>query len=325
MSNNRKCSNLLPLHMAELPTSKRYGVVTGGTDGIGKAIAFRLASSGVGLVLVGRHRDKGEAAAQAIRGRTGNQHVSFEQADLGLMREVNRLADKLMATLPRLDYLVLSAGIVRGQRVLTGEGVESNFAVTYLGRFALVQRVLPMLAASGRSSAASQILVIGGAAQGGTIHYSDVSLSRGFATLKAVSQFCAANDLFVVEQNRRIEAQGWTGRVTIASLKVGAVKTAIRRQFPLWMKVLVPLLIDPFITLAPDTIAASAEQLLLDPAHETASGRLFRQIRHMVPAREIAQTHDPDEGRRLWAASEGWVASALADSARTQHTPGQYA
>src|SRR4029453_11145863 len=114
-------------------------------------------------------------------------------------------------------------------------------------------------------------LVIGGALRNGVIHYEDVNLTKRFSTLAAVSQFCKANDVFVIEQARRIDklSQGGT---TISTLKVGAVRTNIRNQFPLWMKVIVRLLVDPFLATTPDAIAISAQGLLLEPQYEGRSG-----------------------------------------------------
>ena len=54
------------------PLRRRYGawaVVTGATDGIGRAIAFRLAAAGLGLVLVGRNPEKLAAVAAEIKAK----------------------------------------------------------------------------------------------------------------------------------------------------------------------------------------------------------------------------------------------------------------
>ncbi len=290
----------------------RWALVTGGTDGIGKSIARRLAARGLGVIIVGSNFEKGEAAERALRRDSGNDNVRFLRADLSLMRNVEALAAQACALSPRLSYLVHSAGIVRGRRVLTEEGIESNFAIGYLSRFALTRLLLPCLSSPNGTDSAARILVIGGAKRNGVIHYDDISLARKFSTLAAVSQFCEANDLFVVEQSRRLAAAGGSPRVTITTLKVGAVSTNIRNQFPLWMKIAVRLLLDPFLAVSPNAIAASAESLLLGPEFEGTSGAIFTQIRRMKATPPGRRTHDPQEGRRLWELSERLVADALA-------------
>jgi len=289
--------------------------VTGGTDGIGKAIALGLARAGVSVLLVGSNRQKGEAAADRLRKGARNARVQFIQADLSLMRDVETLATRIAAEGPQLRYLVLCAGMVRGRYGLTSEGLEANFALNYLGRFVLTQRLLPSLEAGGEADAAARILVINGAAENGKIHYEDVNLAARFNMLRAVAQFCGANDAFVVEQARRLVEAGLGPRVTIATLKVGAVRTKIREQFPLWMKLLVPVLIDPFLAVEPEAIAASALRLLLDREFEGTTGALFLHIKRFKPASPAKRSHDAAQGARLWELSQRLAAQAQASGA----------
>jgi NAD(P)-dependent dehydrogenase (short-subunit alcohol dehydrogenase family) len=294
---------------------RRVALVTGGTDGIGKAIARVLAQEGIGVVLVGSNAEKGAAAVPELRQTSGNADIEFLGADLSLIRNVDVLAAEVSKRWPRLHYLVLCAGIVRGQHTLTSEGIETNFAINYLGRFALIERLLANLAVQGLADQAARILVISGAAQDGKIHYDDVNLTGRFGVLRAVSQFCEANDVFALELARRMTATAPTPLVTVTVLKVGAVRTNIRSQFPLWMKLFVPLVIDPFLSQTPQQIAASARQLLLDPKFEGASGALFRHIRQFKARKAGPRTSDPAEGRRLWALSEQLAAQARTASA----------
>ena len=124
-------------------------LITGGTDGMGKATAHQLAKLGARLLLVGRNRDKGEAAVSEIIRTSGSQTVFFLQADLSLVREMRRAAEHIRATFDRLDVLVHSAGAVFPQkRTETDEGLEISFAVGYLARFALTHELLDLLYAA---------------------------------------------------------------------------------------------------------------------------------------------------------------------------------
>jgi retinol dehydrogenase-14 len=291
---------------------RRIALVTGGTDGIGKAIARVLAQAGIGVVLVGSNAEKGAAAVRDLRQISGNDDIDFLGADLSLIRNVDVLAAEVSQRWSRLHYLVLCAGIVRGQHTLTSEGIETNFAINYLSRFALVDRLLANLAVRGRADQAARILVISGAAQAGKIQYDDVNLTRRFGVLRAVSQFCEANDVFALELARRMTP---SQNVAVTVLKVGAVRTNIRQQFPAWMKLLVPLVIDPFLSQTPAQIAASARHLLLDPKFEGVSGALFRHIKKFKAQKAGPRASDPAEGRRLWALSEQLAAQARKASA----------
>jgi NAD(P)-dependent dehydrogenase (short-subunit alcohol dehydrogenase family) len=168
--------------------SRKNALVTGGTDGVGKEVARGLALAGHRVIVVGRDAKKGALVEREMRETTGNVEVWFLQADLSLVREVNRLANEIAARWPALHYLVHSAGVVRGRRELTAEGVESNFAINYLSRFALTGRLLALLEAAGRPGEAARIMIVSGAAQNGTIHFDDVNLTTNFTTLRRLAE-----------------------------------------------------------------------------------------------------------------------------------------
>jgi NAD(P)-dependent dehydrogenase (short-subunit alcohol dehydrogenase family) len=197
----------------------------------------------------------------------------------------------------------ISAGIVRGRHVLTAEGVESNFATNYLGRVVFSVGLLPLLETSGSPDHRSRTLLISGAATNRHVHFDDVNLTRRFGTLRAVLQFCQANDLFTVEFAHRLARAG-ERRVTITCLKLGVVQTNIRREFPAWMKWLVPLVLDPLIGLSAREAAGVALRLLDDPEFENTSGPLFQLIKTFKPSAVPMSVRDPDARTRLWALSE---------------------
>ena len=266
-------------------------LVTGGTGGIGKEIARGLAQRGARVIIVGHDARNGAAA---IRELSGN--VEFLQADLTSMVETERLAREVSRRCDTLGTLVLSAVMVRARRVLTPEGIESNFALGYLSRFALVTHLQHILCPAAR------VLIINGAARNGTIRYDDINLDRRFSTIRAVSQLAAANDLFTLELARR------RPDLIALGLKLGPVRTGIRRQFPLWMKVLIPLFLDPFVTQPVERIGEAAMRLLVSTEFESASGRLFQFIKRFKPVDPGSHTGSPDAGRRLWELSAKLVA-----------------
>jgi NAD(P)-dependent dehydrogenase (short-subunit alcohol dehydrogenase family) len=296
----------------------KVALVTGGTDGIGKEIARQLATQGIRVIIVGRSHDKGVHAQRDLRDSTQNADVDFLEADLSLMAESRRLAKQIHSRWPTLHYLVHSAGILRGRRELTTEGIESNFATNYLSRFELTGHLLPLLSAAGHLGEAARIVVVSGAARYGKIHFDDVNLTSNFSTLRAVSQFCRANDLYTLELARRLVADGHASGVTITCLKVGVVKTNIRRDFPGWMKVLVPLVFDPLLGQTPQEAAEAALKLLRDKDLEGVTGALFLKITKLKQLTPNIHEFAGEQGRRLWDLSERLtgreVASANAPS-----------
>ncbi len=290
----------------------KTALVTGGTDGIGKEIARGLAREGFHLIVVGRDAAKGARAERDLRHATQNPNIDFLQADLGLVRDVERLAGDIGGRWPALHTMVLNAGVVSGRRELTAEGIESSFAINYLSRFVLTRRLLPALATAGRPNRAARIVIVSGAARHGKIHFDDVNLTSNFATLRAVLQSCQANDLFTVELARRLASDPADPRLTVTCLKLGVIKTNIRKGFPGWMKVLVPLLFDPLLGQTPHDAAQAALRLLLAEDLEGVSGALFVKIRKLRRVAPDADLLDRDQGRRLWGLSEQLAAKALA-------------
>ena len=286
----------------------KTALVTGGTDGIGKEVAHGLAIAGHQVIVVGRDREKGERAASEIKEATRNAEITYMQADLSLMSETHRLGDAITSLYPELHYLILGAGAVRGRRQLTAEGIESTFALNYLSRFALTQRLLPLLESAGRSNQGARIVLLNGAAQKGKFRFEDVNLTKNFSTVRSVIQFCAANDVFTVEMERR--RNGQPRNVAINCLKIGVVKTKIRREFPLWMKILVPIIFDPLLGQTPREVAESVLSLLLDKQFEGVGGGLFLKIKRFRRINPSNAATDPEKGRRLFELSERMVAEA---------------
>lgn len=289
----------------------KTALVTGGTDGIGKEVARGLARSGHRVGIVGRDAQKGDRVAQEIRQTTGNPHVEFFTADLTLMREAKRLSNEVPSRWTGLNYLVHSAGVVRGRRKLTDEGIESNFAVNYVSRFALTQSLLPLMKTASQPGNAARIVIISGAAQTGTIYFDDVNLTSKFGVLKMLGQSCRANDVFTVEQARRLAAND-ENQVTITCLKMGVVKTNIRNgsDFPRWMKMLMSML-DPLLAQTSEDAAKSALKLLLAPEYEGLTGALFvknKKFKQIVPGTSVTEEQI---GKRLWELSARLSASTV--------------
>ena len=78
------------------------------------------------------------------------------------MHEAHRLADEIERRWPVLHFLVHCAGVVLGRRMLTADGIETNFAVNYLVPGPLRPHPAPAarLEATGRPGAAARILLV---------------------------------------------------------------------------------------------------------------------------------------------------------------------
>lgn len=91
----------------------RTAVVTGGTNGIGRAVAMALAAAGARVAIHGRSASR----AADVAAELGQAHAGTFLADLGESGEAERLASAVTVALPSLDTVVLFSGA----DVLTGE------------------------------------------------------------------------------------------------------------------------------------------------------------------------------------------------------------
>src|ERR1700733_6007410 len=119
----------------------KVAIVTGGTQGLGAAVARQLAGAGaVGVVTCGRSQEAGASVASRIASETGCD-VRFVKADLGQVDDCRAVVAAADAAFGRVDILVNAAGITdRGDILGTGaELFDRMFAVNTRGPFFLMQ------------------------------------------------------------------------------------------------------------------------------------------------------------------------------------------
>lgn len=125
----------------------KIAVVTGGTQGLGAAIASLFAARGAaGIVICGRSRDKGEAQARAIAERSGARAV-FQQADLGNVEDCRSVIHRADSEFGRVDALVNAAALTDRGTILdtSPELFDAMFAVNVRGPFFLIQETLKLM------------------------------------------------------------------------------------------------------------------------------------------------------------------------------------
>ena len=92
----------------------RVAIITGGSKGLGLAMAAGLASAGCKTVIVNRNSEEGDDAAKKLNDQYDPESI-FISADVTNEEEVNAMVEKVMAKYGRIDILINSAGInIRG-------------------------------------------------------------------------------------------------------------------------------------------------------------------------------------------------------------------
>jgi NAD(P)-dependent dehydrogenase (short-subunit alcohol dehydrogenase family) len=181
-------------------------LITGATDGLGRALAHRLAAEGVDLILHGRDPGRLDQTADDIRDTHGVPRPRVVLADLAELAQVRRLADEIRAATDRLDVLVSNAGIGSGRpegrhRSTSVDGYELRFAVNYLAGFLLTVELLPLL----RASAPARIVNVASIGQT-PIDFDDLMIEKNYDGRRAYGQSKLAQIMSGFELAGRIPA-----------------------------------------------------------------------------------------------------------------------
>ncbi len=130
--------------------SGKYAVVTGGTRGIGRAIAEQLLRAGAGVALCGRDAGTAERAAAELREATGGE-VFGAAADVSQMDQVSRFFEAVRSRFGALDILVNNAGtgVFRSVQDMTPADWHSVIDLNLTGVFNCCHHALPLLRARG--------------------------------------------------------------------------------------------------------------------------------------------------------------------------------
>ncbi|MDF1756386.1 MAG: SDR family NAD(P)-dependent oxidoreductase [Verrucomicrobiales bacterium] len=125
-------------------------LLTGATDGIGLQTARMLVSRGHQVLLHGRNPEKLNAVADSLAAEYGNGLTDSYLADLSVMTEVAKLADRISEKCSHIDVVVNNAGVYRIADPKTGEGLDARFAVNAITPYLLTQKLWPLLGSTGR-------------------------------------------------------------------------------------------------------------------------------------------------------------------------------
>ena len=181
-------------------------LLTGATDGLGRALATRLAADGAELLIHGRDQERGRATIADIEAHTGSDRLHWLSADLASLDEVRALAAQVGERCERLDVLVNNAGIGTtlpgdGARIESRDGYELRFAVNYLAGYLLTRLLLPVL----ERSAPARVVSVSSAGQA-PIDFDDVMLERRYDGVQAYCQSKLAQVMLTFDLAEELDA-----------------------------------------------------------------------------------------------------------------------
>ena len=130
----------------------KTAIVTGGTYGIGNAIASLFVNEGAKVVIAGRDESKGRDALKVLRRES--KHTIFVKADVSKSEDVKNLVEETVRTFGRIDILVNNAGINPVGTALdtTEELWDRVMAINLKGPFLCCKYVIPYMIEGGGGS-----------------------------------------------------------------------------------------------------------------------------------------------------------------------------
>lgn len=269
-------------------------VITGATSGIGKYAAIKYASMGADLLCINRDEEKSKKLKVEIESKY-NTKCDYLIADLGKLKEIHELSDKLSAMERPIDVLIHNAGLVLSEQKLTDEGYDFVFTVNHLASFIINYKLVEKL----KNQACARIIMNNSeghrfAAWGLRLddldwkkrHYSGLA-SYGSAKLAQLLSMHIFNEKFI------------DSNVTINSMHPGAVKSNSGKDNGSLYKWYKKNILDK--TLRPTDIASESLYYLgVSKELEGISDKFFNLTTEEIPS---PPAWDMDEARKLWDVS----------------------
>jgi NAD(P)-dependent dehydrogenase (short-subunit alcohol dehydrogenase family) len=298
-------------------TAQKAYVVTGPTNGVGRAVALRLARRGV-IILVGRDREKLEGVRKIIE-RNKRRRAVCVVCDLSDIASARRAAAEIIALQLPIVGLLNNAGVQNPRVAKTAAGLDMTFATNHLGPFALTEVLVPHL------QDGANVLFVGSATEdperqpakgagfrGGRYISAEASARGewlpggakppGFDAYATSKQCNIATAMALARENPLLHVNAIEPGVMFNTGLHGEANTPRL----ILMRVMVPLL-APFVKFlsTPQRAARVITRILLDKSGQT--GVYYDEAGH--PMQGSATVRDPAFASRVVAETRAWLAA----------------
>jgi 3-oxoacyl-[acyl-carrier protein] reductase len=191
----------------------RTAIVTGGSKGLGFAIASRFAASGANVAIVARGREALDQAVQTIGGTGGGRVVGI-QGDVALAADVQRIHAEATKAFGAIDILVNNAGTSRNApfEALTDEILQGDLDQKLFAAVRLIRLVWPQMKER-RWGRIINVLNIGAKAPRGGSAPTSISRAAGMALTKVLAHEGGPHNVLVnallvgfIDSNQHVQA-----------------------------------------------------------------------------------------------------------------------
>lgn len=282
-------------------------LVTGANSGLGRAAAIELARRGGNMILACRpgHHD----TCDEIKAASGSETVEMVEVDLADMRSVHQCCDELQRRGVRIDIALMNAGLMTPTARETPQGYDTMFAVHFLSKRVMIDRWLRdgVIQPAEQGGAPPRIVFVSSESHrsAGAIDFDRLGEYTEYGIKESMRHYGLSKlvlSTYATELSRRLNPGETTG-VAVHALCPGGVATNIARDAPALLKPIVSPVLRLFFR-SPEKAIAPIIYLCCAEEAGTSTG-MYLHLMNRKPVSESAA--HPDNGARLWEASEAMV------------------
>ncbi len=264
---------------------KKICLITGATNGIGKATARQLLAIGYHVVFTARSMAKAESTVFEFKNSMPNCKVDYFLVNLSSLEEVREFASIFKEKYDRLDVLINNAGVWEKSYQKSKDGFELTFAVNHLSHFLLTNLLLDLIT----DTEESRIINVSSRLHlNGNLDFDDLNGEKSYNGNKAYANSKLANLLFTRHLAKMLE----NTKTTVNALMPGVVNTGLFDNFhPLLQK-----LFRVFLISSEKGAETSVYLATSDDAHRF-SGEYFDKKK---PAKSSKLSKDSEIAKKLW-------------------------
>ncbi len=181
----------------DLGLQDKVAIITGGSDGIGKAAALSMCKEGAKVVIVARGQEMLDQAAEEIWAATEGAVIPLS-ADVTGADTAERVVQTTLDRFGRLDILVNNAGtsMAKGFEQVSQEDWEFDFELKVWGAIRLIQQSIPEMRKVGGGRIIN-VTNLGGRTPGANSMPTSISRAAGIAITKGLSKDLAQDNILV--------------------------------------------------------------------------------------------------------------------------------
>ena len=222
-------------------TNNKTILITGATNGIGKAAAIRFAESAKSIAFTYRNEELAEDLKNEMQKINPNLSINSFFCDFSVQDSIRECADKIKNDLKAIDLLINNAGVVNTEYSETIDGIENTFAVNHLGYFLFTNLLLDLV----KKESESRIINVSSAAHHFVkgMQWDDINYKDDFKMgLKAYGQSKLGNILFTKQLAKKLQKDG----VTVNAIHPGGVNTSLGNQNNSLLGRVLKVILKPF-------------------------------------------------------------------------------